>query len=236
VRNRTAFGLIMLLTGISAGAPQAQAGLRICNQGNIKYRTAVGYVDRQKGWVARGWMSLEPGECKDALSFRLDNRYYYYYAVGREENSHIKITGDNAFCIESRKFKIYQADYGKSTPDDCAKDGLRSEKFKKVDVQGKPEFTINLGGPDQPAPGGEPTPAPPQSPVANVPPPPPRQPPVVQQPPPAVQPPVASTEESEQRPRRPRTQPSPNGPPDQPAVQGGNQGGGTACQRFPNLC
>src|ERR1700753_2438093 len=156
---------------MSAGAPRAEAGLRICNQDKIKYRTAIGYVDRQKGWVAKGWLSLEPGECKDALGFRVDNRFDYYYAVGHDDNnSHIKITGENAFCIETRKFRIYQADYGKSTPEDCAKDGYRSEKFKKVDVQGKPEFTINLGGPDNtPTTGNDPAPA--QTPVANTPPP-----------------------------------------------------------------
>lgn len=188
----------MLLAGLSGGAHEAQAGLRFCNQGNIKLSTAVGYVDRQKGWVAKGWIHIDPGECKDALRFKLDNRFYYYYANGRDENSRIKITGENSFCIELRKFTIYQSDYGKSTPEECVKDGLRSVKFKKVDVQGKPEFTVNMGGPENaPSAGADPTPAPPdQPPVATEPPPAVRQPPVIVQQPsgPAARPPAAAEE------------------------------------------
>ena len=220
MRNRTVFGLTMLLAGLSGGAHEAQAGLRFCNQGNIRLSTAVGYVDRQKGWVAKGWIHIDPGECKDALRFKLDNRFYYYYANGRDENSRIKITGENSFCIESRKFTIYQSDYGKSTPEECVKDGLRSVKFKKVDVQGKPEFTVNMGGPENaPAAGADPTPAPPdQPPVATELPPAVRQPPVIVQQPsgPAARPPAAAEEESAYPPRRRARQEQPSAPYAQP--------------------
>jgi uncharacterized membrane protein len=221
VRNRTVFGLTMLLAGFLGGAHEAQAGLQFCNQGKIKLSAAVGYVDRKKGWVAKGWIHIEPGECKDALRFPLDNRFYYYYASGRDEDSRIKITGENSFCIESRTFTIYQSDYGKSTPEECVKDGLRSVKFKKVDVQGKPEFTVNMGGPEiAPAAGADPAPSPPDRPaVATAPPPDVRQPPVtVQQPSgPVVRPPPAAEEESAPPPRRRARQEQP--PPDMPAVR-----------------
>jgi uncharacterized membrane protein len=220
VRNRTVLGFIILLTAISSGTHQAQAGLRICNQGNIKFSTAVGYVDRKKGWVANGWLTIDPGECKDALSFALDNRFYYYYARGRDENEHVTYSGENAFCIETRKFKIYQSNYGKSTDEDCAKDGYRSAKFRKVDVSGKPEYTINLGGPDNPpGPGPDPSLANAKPSAAAAPP------PAMQQPPAAaVQPPVV---------RQP-----PPAAMQQPAPSSGQSGrpDGSACQRFPNLC
>jgi uncharacterized membrane protein len=213
VRHRTVFGLIILLTAIFSGAHQAQAGLRFCNQGTFKIHTAVGYVDQQKRWLARGWLSIEPGECKDALGFPLENRFYYYYARGRDENAHVEYTGESSFCIETRPFKTYQANYGKSTPDECAKDGLRSKKFKKVDVQGKPEFTVNLGGPDNPpTAGGDPAGEPGQPPTAAVEPRATQQPPAVvrqppptaaQQPPPsAAEPPTASADPSMAPPRR----------------------------------
>jgi uncharacterized membrane protein len=263
VRHRTVFGLIILLSAIFTGAHQAQAGLRFCNQGTFKFRTAVGYVDRQKGWVAKGWLSVEPGECKDALGFRLDNRFYYYFAAGRDDNSLVKYTGGNSFCIETRRFQIYQANYGKGTPEECAKDGLRSEKFRKIDVQGKPEFTVNLGGPDNPP--GELTEAPAQPPAevmeqraprqppaaAAQPPAVTAQPPVVrQQPPPAsavqqqlpaAEPPTASADPSGPRRRQrynqdpPPAQPAAPPAAAQPAAQGGGPNG-AACQRFPNLC
>src|ERR1700678_3249610 len=135
VRQQKVFGLVILLTGILINAHQAEAGLRFCNQGTFKLTTAVGYVDRRKGWVAKGWLSLEPGECKDALRFRLDNRYYYYHAVGHDEGAHVRYDGEHPFCIESRHFTVYQANYGKSTDEECAKDGLRSAKFLKIDVE-----------------------------------------------------------------------------------------------------
>jgi len=236
VRHRTAFGLTVLLTAMFAGPHQAEAGLRICNKGTFRYSVAVGFVDRQKGWVARGWSSLEAGECKDALGFKLDNRYYYFFARGHGEHANEKYTGETAFCIESRKFRIYQADYGKSSPEECAKDGLRSEKFVKVDVKGLPEYTINLGVPEAAqvtpgqAPGTEPPPVT-QKPAAAVEPPH----PPTQRPAPAVAEPTAAAEE--QPARRPRNpQPQANTPPAPPAAQTGAGPNGTACQRYPNLC
>jgi uncharacterized membrane protein len=181
-----------VLTAISAGAPQAQAGLRFCNQGKFPFKAAVGYANEKKAWVARGWLTIEPGECKDALGYPLDNRFYYYFARGHDENERIKYTGDHPFCIESRGFKLPQATYGKATEEECAKEGLRSVGFKKVDVQGKPEFTINLGGADNP-------PDEPETPTqAAVPPPAAQQPPAaaVQQPPAAAAPPSAMADPS----------------------------------------
>jgi uncharacterized membrane protein len=240
VRQQKVFGLVILLTGILINAHQAEAGLRFCNQGTFKLTTAVGYVDRRKGWVAKGWLSLEPGECKDALRFRLDNRYYYYHAVGHDEGAHVRYDGEHPFCIESRHFTVYQANYGKSTDEECAKDGLRSAKFLKIDVEGKPEFTVNLGGPDNPPPGGKEAP---NQPPAAAPPPSVQQEPAGRQPPPAAmqqppsEPPAVSTDPPPPpRRRHQNSQESPpNTPPNQPAVQGGGQDG-AACKRYPNLC
>jgi uncharacterized membrane protein len=209
--------LVILLTGISTGTQQAQAGLRFCNQSSVTFHTAIGYTEGKKGWIARGWLHIDPGQCKDALKFPLDNRFYYYYANGHDDTIHIKYKGEHPFCIEERKFLVPQANYGKSTDEDCAKDGLRSVGFKKLDVQGKPEYTVNLGGADNPPDaGGDPTAAPGQPPVASAPPPvqqtpaaaapPPayRQPPpaAMQQPPAAAEPPSASADPSMAPPRR----------------------------------
>lgn len=258
MRHRIVLGSIIVMTAISAGAPQAQAGLRFCNQSSLTFKAAVGYADEKKVWVARGWLTIQPGECKDALRYPLDNRFYYYYAHGRDANQRIKYTGAHPFCIEERKFTIPQANYGKATDEDCARDGLRSLGFKKIDVQGKPEFTINLGGADNP-------PNAPETPTqAAVPP------PAAQQPPAAAAPPGASADPSMPPPRRrqryqeeqpgsmqqpsaaadpsmdppPRRRPRYNqedpAPPNAgqqaaPAAQSGAPNS-AACQRFPNLC
>jgi uncharacterized membrane protein len=208
VRHRIVLGSIIVLTAISAGAPRAEAGLRFCNQTTLRFKAAVGYADEKKAWVARGWFTVEPGQCKDALKFPLDNRFYYYYADGRGESERIKYVGSHPFCIETRAFRIPQADYGKATDEECAKDGLRSYGFKKIDVQGKPEFTINLGGADNPPDAPE---APSQ---ANVPPPAAATDPRTVQLPPAAaaqQPPAAppsATADPSMQPPRGRQQPS----------------------------
>jgi len=244
VRHRTALGLTTLLTAIFGSPHHAEAGLRFCNQGKFTLSVAVGYVDRQKGWVARGWQSLEPGECKDALSFALDNRYYYFHARGQGENSKVKYNGETAFCIETRKFRIYQADYGKSSPDECAKDGLRSEKFMKVDVKGKAEYTVNLGALDVLPSAGANPPATPGQPPATEPPPaaqksaPAADPPAAAQGQvPAAEPPTASAEQPApaKRPRASQQAPS-SSPPEPSAVPSDGGPNAKACQRYPNLC
>lgn len=241
MRHRTAFGLIALLTAIFSSPPHAAAGLRFCNQGTFRLSVAVGFVDRDKRWVARGWDSLEPGECKDGLGYALDNRFYYFHARGHDENSKVKYIGETPFCIESRRFRIYQAAYGKSSPDECAKDGLRSEKFVKVDVKGKPEYTVNLGtsefmpstGASPSAPGGAEPPATTQKPVTAT------EPPTTptQKPAPAAEPPTAPAEQPPpaRRPRASHQAPS-NLPSESSAAPGDGGSSGKACQRYPNLC
>ena len=183
VRHRTAFGLIILLTAISTGAQRAQAGLRFCNQGNFKFTVAVGYVDREKGWVAKGWAGLEGGQCKEAIKTPLDNRYYYFFAAGRgPDRALVKYSGETPFCVQSKKFVLYQAEYGKNSQEECSKDGSRSEMFMKIDVKGKPDYTINLGSPDNPP---SPSAGPAEAPV--------RPPPVATERPPANQPPPPSS-------------------------------------------
>jgi uncharacterized membrane protein len=180
VRHRTtALGLTILLATVCTGAQRAHAGLRFCNQGNFKFVVAVGYIDREKGWVAKGWHGIEGGECKDAIRAPLDNRYYYFHAAGRgPDQTLVKYNGETPFCVQSKKFELYQAQYGKSSQEECSKDGLRSEKFMKLDVKGSPDYTVNLGSP---AAGAAPAEAParppsvatggPVQPPANQPPP-----------------------------------------------------------------
>lgn len=208
---RSVFGSIIVLTAICTGAQTAEAGLKFCNQGNFKFTVAFGYIDREKGWVAKGWAAIEGGECKNALTTPLDNRYYYFYAVGRgPDQSLVKYSGETAFCVQQTRFVLYQAEYGKSSPEECAKGGLRSEKFMKIDVKGSPDYTVNLGSPPQNAGPG----APPASPPATAAPYPPG--------PSAAPPPSVAT-----------GQPQANQPP-APAPSGGASS--PSCQRYPNLC
>jgi hypothetical protein len=143
------------------------------------------------------------------LKAALDNRFYYYYARGREAEHRITtFSGAAPFCVQHEAFKLYQAQYGKDTQADCVKAGLFSVPFVKVDTNNMPGFTVRLNGDDdinntvkQPVPGNPPPPTlPPQQGVA---------------PPSAAQ----------------QTAPAPA---PAPAPSGANPG--TACQRFANLC
>lgn len=163
---RAPLALLVLLAATSTGTQRAEAGLRFCNQGSFKFSVAVGYVDRQKGWVARGWTVVDAGQCKDAIKEPLDNRYYYFYAAGRgPDRAVVKYSGETSFCIQMQKFMLYQAEYGKNTKEDCAKAGLASETFTKIDVSSKPDALVNLGTPSDaqaaPGPATGPAPAPP---------------------------------------------------------------------------
>ena len=212
--HRAALGLVVLLIALSTGAQRAQASLRFCNNGTLSIDVAIGYVDRERGWVSEGWWVIDGGQCKVAISSDLNNRYYYYYATGRDGT---KYTGETAFCIDMKKFTLYQSQYGKNTEAECTQAGLRFAKFRTLDVEGSKNHTLNLGSP---APSG----AAPVAPGASAAP-----------APQVVQPPAIAGGNVQPRPYQPPAGAAPQLPAPPPAAAGGGAGG-TACQRYPNLC
>ncbi len=204
MKRRAALWLAIVLTAIAIGAQPAHAGFQVCNQFERRVDVAFGYVDRERGWVAQGWFIMDAGQCKPVHRADLDNRYYYLFARAAGGTMW---SGEVPFCIQKKKFLLVQSQYGKNTPDDCAKAGLDYAQFFKVDVGEAKEHTYNLMATNNPgAPGGVPgaqpnqppvpappvqpsyQQAPPQAPVATAP----GQPPSYQQPPQAYRPPVAA--------------------------------------------
>jgi uncharacterized membrane protein len=169
---------------------RADAGFRVCNQSDLRISVALGYVDRARGWVAQGWWVIDAAKCASVYAADLDNRYYYLYAESTADGGKTTWSGKVPFCIQKQKFLLFQAEYGKNTPDDCAKAGLELVNFDVVDVGQSKNHTLNFAG------GGNPQSRPSQSPVTAA---------------PAPQPALP------------------------PAAPGGGTGG-TACQRYPNLC
>src|SRR5262249_49643742 len=53
-----------VLTTAFASATPCLAELQFCNRTDGKIDAAFGYLDRQDGWVSKGWYILEAGECK----------------------------------------------------------------------------------------------------------------------------------------------------------------------------
>lgn len=190
--------LWLALTALVIGGEQANAGFIVCNHADRRIDTAFGYIDRERGWVAEGWWIIAAGQCKTVHGADLTNRYYYLFAKSADREKHW--TGDIPFCIEEKKFTLFQSQYGNNTAEDCARGGAEFAKFLKVDVHRQKNHTHTLTLRSE---------TPPSS-VAD----PPSQP---------YQP-------------QPHQQVPPPGPSQQQPSPPAAPGGGTACQRYPNLC
>jgi uncharacterized membrane protein len=184
VTSRAVLGLAALMVALT-GQP-ADAGFRVCNRSDLRISVALGYIDRARGWVAQGWFVIDAGQCSSVYAADLTNRYYYLYAESTADGGKTTWSGKVPFCIQKQKFLLFQAEYGKNTPDDCAKAGLEFANFVIVDAGQDKNHTHAFTG------GGNAQSPPSQSPV--------------------VAPPAPT-----------------------PVAPGGGAGG-TACQRYPNLC
>ena len=165
--SRAVLGLTILLVGLTG--ERADAGFRVCNQVEQRLSIAFGYVDRARGWVAQGWWVVNAGQCTSIYNADLDNRYYYVFAEPTGGGPPWK-GGKVPFCIQDKAFLLYQAEYGKDTPEDCTKAGLRPAQFIAVDVgPGVKNHTINFSGNETAQPPAATAP-PPSQPSAAVPP------------------------------------------------------------------
>jgi uncharacterized membrane protein len=143
-RLRVALGLAVLLAAISTGAQRAQAGLRFCNNFPIRLEVAISYPDGPRGWIAQGWWIIDGGQCQEVIVGSLKSRYYYYFAHGSDGGP--RFSGETPYCIQTRKFLFYEAQFGRRTEADCAHVGLRVENFKALDTGDSKNHTVRLGG------------------------------------------------------------------------------------------
>jgi uncharacterized membrane protein len=187
MRHRIAFGLAALLAAFSTGTHQAHAGLHFCNASNVRISVAIGFTDSARGPVGQGWWVINAGECQEAITGALDSRYYYFYAMTPDGPSKKTYSGDTPFCLQSVRFKLNEAQYGKDSEADCTKAGLEFAKFVKVDVGNSKDHTIKFVG-DDPQ-GGNASPTPPVAPPSGLSP----RPPIAWPPRPPAPAPVAGT-------------------------------------------
>ena len=167
MRFRAAVGLMVFMAGLTAES--ADARFRVCNKSDTVLSVAFGRIDRARGWVAKGWWVIDTGRCANVYPDDLDNRYFYAYAEAKGGGPAWK-GGTVPFCVEDSEFLLFQEQYGKNTPEDCAKAGLRSARFISIDVgQGERNHTLNFSGPLSPSSSA--APPSPQPPIAEGPPP-----------------------------------------------------------------
>ena len=113
----------------------ASAGLEFCNySGDHTLWVAVAYK-KGDAWVSEGWWEIHRKECKQALSHRLRNQFYYYYA----HDGHGGYYGGNYnFCV-SRSEPFTNQD-AKS----CSKNEMKG--FAELDVENYTNFTFKFTG------------------------------------------------------------------------------------------
>jgi uncharacterized membrane protein len=166
VKRRAALGLAILLATISIGGQPAHADFRICNDASLPVEATFGFFDKERGWIGRGWLVLNVGQCKNAINGELWNRYYYWYAWAQDKNQmEHRWTGDTPFCIKFGGYKIEQAQYGGRSEAECGSAGLLVRNHRRVDVNGAKDYTLRitgLGG-DEPGAGAASVAPPPQN-------------------------------------------------------------------------
>lgn len=151
--------MILPITTIITFSSQkpAHADLIVCNRTYriIKFSYAYpressngifGYNDPRilnRGWEARGWRNIYPGECKTVYSGTLKPfSSFSYYARSREGR---RWAGDRLWCVS----KYYNFRHGKDAQGNCNnfpyyRWDLTVVGFREVNLDGKRNFTLNL--------------------------------------------------------------------------------------------
>jgi uncharacterized membrane protein len=144
VKLRILLTLMVVMIGLNT--QRAVAGFRVCNQFEQTLSVAFGFLDHTRGWAAQGWWIIKPGDCAVVHGEDLDNRYYYVFAHPTDGGPPWK-GGKAGFCIQKDKFLLYQAQFGKNTPEDCAAAGLQWGAFISADVGvGEKNHLFNFSG------------------------------------------------------------------------------------------
>ncbi len=116
------------------------------NKGTASISVCIGYymeTDTFKGWITEGWYTVKANEIKCIVCHKLDNRYYYYYAI-TQDSTRSEYTGNTTLRIRSQPFKIKNADQGPADP--ATKKKYFYKAFRLVDTEGRNSYTVTLGG------------------------------------------------------------------------------------------
>jgi uncharacterized membrane protein len=128
-------GSILLAGAAAIGfAGPAQAGLTICNDGDLSQSVAIGYEAPGGVWTSEGWWRLDAGACKVVMARALGRSSFYYRATVGGGG----FDGPFAFCTLSDAFTILG-------DEDCESRGYQRTRFRKVETGGAENFTLTLG-------------------------------------------------------------------------------------------
>lgn len=143
VGTKLARAILTLLSaaGGLAGLPSsAFADLTACNKTSYVLEAAVGFVARERD-VSRGWIQIEPGQCRVLIEGTLADRTYYTFAHSSPVHTgEMKyFAGTERFCTETgaQNFNVT----GRS---DCETRGFVTRTFARIDTNGNSDWTTSF--------------------------------------------------------------------------------------------
>jgi uncharacterized membrane protein len=137
--------------GLLGSGGEARAQLAVCNKSSeALIRVAVGFPTAENGWKAAGWTDVPRGECRNVVSGELEDRYYYIYARGPNNEWEASEEDENeesaSFCVdENRAFEVDRNRYVDADNNlTCEPHGMVAKDFIEVDVGDDTAFSYDL--------------------------------------------------------------------------------------------
>lgn len=124
----------LLAVGLSGVATKAQAVFAVCNQSFDVVNVAIGLYE-DDSFVTRGWWTIGPNQCANAVRESLSARYIYVFAQDVFGNE--VLNGVVPMCIGTDRFVIRGVE-------ECLLRGHLAADFLEVDTQQTERWTLFL--------------------------------------------------------------------------------------------
>ena len=112
----------------------ARAEFAVCNQSFDVVNVAIGQFE-DDDWVTRGWWTVGPNQCANAIREALEARYIYVFAQDVFGNE--ILTGSTPMCIGVDRFEVRGIE-------DCLARGHLTAQFIEIDTLQTERWTLFL--------------------------------------------------------------------------------------------
>lgn len=126
--------IVACTAGLGFAPGMAQAAFAVCNQSFDVVNVAIGQFE-DGDFVTRGWWTIGPNQCANAIREALTSRYIYVFAQDVFGNE--IMNGSTPMCIGTSKFEARGVQ-------DCLVRGYLSANFIEVDTQQTERWTLFL--------------------------------------------------------------------------------------------
>ena len=142
---RLVLAAAVVAAAMASSVAESRADFRVCNKSSERVNVAIGYNNKDYGWTSEGWWAIEPENCHNIIRGRLDNRYYYVYAIDTQDGVWEAPESQQGgfFCVGKEKFTFHNREFGGDVLD-CEKSSQITKHFLSVDTQDADDFTYNL--------------------------------------------------------------------------------------------